>query len=85
VRLPPEQWEDDAGFQEGRVKLKKLKVVNDGAEREVAMISAFNDSLTKDEETKQTLLQVVKHHHRLHPSSDILNLCNMDYQLVKDP
>jgi len=67
LELPPEQWEDDADFQEGRGKLDKLKVVNDGAEREVAMISAFNDFVTKDEETKQTLLQVVEHHHRLHP------------------
>jgi len=67
LELPPEKWEHDAGFQEGRVKLKKLKVVNNGAEREVAMVSAFNDSLTKDEETKQMLLEVVKHHHHLHP------------------
>ena len=31
--LPPEQWEDDKCFQDGRMKLEKLKVVNDGAER----------------------------------------------------
>jgi len=35
--LPPEQL--------GRVKLDKLKIVDDGAERGAAMISAFNDSL----------------------------------------
>lgn len=67
MELPPEQWEDDEGFQEGRRKMKKLKVVNDGAERGVAMITTFNDSLTKDEETEQALLQVVEHHRRLHP------------------
>ena len=47
--------------------MEKLQVVNDGAERGVAMISAFNDTLTRDEETKQALLQVVEHHRRLHP------------------
>jgi len=67
LELPLEQWEDDAGFHEERVKLQKLKVVKDGAERGVAMISAFNDSLTKDEETKQVLLQLVEHHRRFHP------------------
>ena len=36
--------------------MEKPKVVNDGAERGVAMITTFNDSLTKDEETKQALL-----------------------------
>ena len=67
LELPPEQWNDDAGFQEGRRKLEKLKIVNDEAKRGVAMITTFNDSLTKDEETKQALLQVVEHHCRLHP------------------
>ena len=67
MELPPEQWEDDEDFQEGRRKMEKLKVVNDGAERGVAMISTFNDSLTQDEQTKQALLQVVEHHRRLHP------------------
>jgi len=65
--LPPEQWEQDESFQEGRRKIENLKVVNDGAERGVAMISTFNDSLTRDEDTKQALLQVVEHHRRLHP------------------
>ena len=67
LELPPDQWDVDESFQEGRRKLKKLKIVNDGAERGVAMISTFNDSLTRDEETKQALLQVVEHHRRLHP------------------
>jgi hypothetical protein len=67
LELPPEQWEDDESFKDGRIKLEKLKVVNDGAERGVAMITTFNDTLTRDEETKQALLQVVEHHRRLHP------------------
>jgi len=33
----------------------------------VAIINTFNDALTRDEETKQALLQVVEHHRRLHP------------------
>ena len=49
------------------MKLKRLKVVNDGAVRGDAMITTFNDTLTRDEETKQALLQVVEHHRRLHP------------------
>ena len=49
------------------MKLEKLKVVNDGAERGVVMITTFNYTLTRDDETKQALLQVVEHHRRLHP------------------
>ena len=64
---PTDEWKDNKNFQKGRVIMEKLQVVNDGAERGVAMISVFNDTLTRDEETKQALLQVVEHHRRLHP------------------
>jgi len=64
--LSTEQWEQNEGFQEGR-KIEKLKGVNDEVERGVAMISTFSYSLTRDEDTKQVLLQVVEHHRRLHP------------------
>lgn len=40
-----------------------LKVVNDTAERGIALIKKFNDSV-KDEEQKQFLLRVVEHHRR---------------------
>ena len=52
LELPPEQWEDNDSFREGRMKLEKMKVVNNGAERGVAMITTVNDTLTRDEETK---------------------------------
>jgi len=48
LELPPEQSEDDACFQKGSVKLEKLQVVNNETEKEVAMISAFNNFLTKE-------------------------------------
>ena len=48
--LPPEQWEHDKGYVDGRRKMERLKVVNDEAESGVAMVTTFNDSLTKDEQ-----------------------------------
>jgi hypothetical protein len=39
-----------------------VKVVNDLAERAVALIQEFNSSLTRNEEQKQYLLQVVEDH-----------------------
>ena len=75
--LSTEQWEQNEGFQEGR-KIEKLKVVNDEVERGVAIISTFSYSLTRDEDTKQVLLQVVEHHRRLHPLKwDFLNCVTM--------
>ena len=42
LELPPEQWEDNNGFREERMTLKRLKVINNGTERGVAMITTFN-------------------------------------------
>jgi len=46
-----------------------LSVVNDLAKRGVALIEQYNSILTKDEEQKQFLLQVVEEHRRRFPDS----------------
>ncbi len=52
-------WPQNNNFQEGLKIVKTLKVVNDMAERGIKLITDFNDLLTKDEEQKQYVLQVV--------------------------
>jgi len=46
-----------------------LKVVNDTAERGVKLIQDFNSCLTKDEEQRQYLLQVVSECRHIFPDS----------------
>ena len=46
---------------------QSVKVVNDLAERGVALVQEFNASLTKNEEQKQYLLQVIEDHRRKFP------------------
>ena len=41
--------------------------MNDFAERGVALISAFCGAITRDEEQRQHLLQVVERHRALYP------------------
>ncbi|KAG0711464.1 hypothetical protein GWK47_002288 [Chionoecetes opilio] len=67
LSLPVDEWEANPAYQKGVSTVKNLSVTNDGAERGVAMISSYNDSLTKDEKTKQDLLQVVAAHRRNYP------------------
>jgi len=45
------------------------RVVNDQAERGVALIEEFTGHLTKDEEQLQFLLQVVQEHRRAYPNA----------------
>jgi hypothetical protein len=66
----PNTWETHAEFLAARHRLQGLKVVNDTAERGVALIQAFNKTLTHDEDQLQFLLQVVSEHRRLFPSTN---------------
>lgn len=59
---PPVDWPTNSAFQALRIKAKQLRVVNDCAERGIALITSYNAALTKDESQKQYLLQLVASH-----------------------
>lgn len=58
----PRVWHKIKGFQSAQTLVKSLNVINDNAERGVALIKSYNQLLTKDEEQLQFLLQVVSEH-----------------------
>jgi len=65
----PETWETNASYIKLLERVKGLKVVNDTAERGIALIQKYNETLTKDEEQKQFLLRFVQRHRHLYPTS----------------
>ncbi|ESN98417.1 hypothetical protein HELRODRAFT_176885 [Helobdella robusta] len=56
----PDSWNDLSLFQKVANVVKSLKVVNDTAERTVALMTNFNQSITKNETELQKLIQVVE-------------------------
>jgi len=56
-------------YNEAERIVRSLKVVNDAAERCVKLIQDYNNILTKDEEQKQFLLQVIQQHRHIYPDS----------------
>ena len=56
---PPSTCLTDKNYTEMKLTVHELKVVNDTAQRGVALIQAYSGSLTRDEEQLQYLLQVV--------------------------
>jgi len=46
-----------------------MKMVNDSAERGIALIEKYNECLTKNKEQKQYLLRFVQRHRQLYPTS----------------
>lgn len=55
-----EDWDADKEYMKSKGIVKSLKVVNDIAERGVALIQEYNKILTLNEDQKQYLLLLVK-------------------------
>lgn len=65
----PETWESNSDYMTAEKVVRELRVVNDTAERGVALMQEHNALLTKDEEQTQFVLQVVTEHRKLYPDS----------------
>jgi len=76
LRLPKEfltaavdTWSECANYISARKILRALKVVNDCAERAVKLATDFNEILTKNDEQRQLLYQVVEHDRKHLPAN----------------
>lgn len=68
LALPPQDWCHDEGYCRAREQVKALLVVNDTAERAVKLFEEYNSLITKDEEEKQLLLQLVEANRKAIPT-----------------
>ena len=55
---------NEATYRSSLEIVRSVRVVNDLAERGVALIQQFNSSITRNEEQKQFLLQIVENHRK---------------------
>lgn len=68
IQHDPNTWINDPSYIEAAEFCKKIRVVNDIAERNVKLIKDFNTILVNNEDQKQFLLQVVSEYRRNFPS-----------------
>ena len=69
LQVDPEEWMTNADYLAAEEIVHGLRVVNDTAERGVALIQEYNRSLTINEEQMQFALQVISEHRRLYPDT----------------
>ena len=67
--VDPDEWEPRVDYQEALAVVKAMNVVNDHAERGVALIQEYCGLITKDESQLQYLLQIVQNHRHKYPDS----------------
>ena len=65
--VSPELWSGMASYTRAKELVASLKVVNDCAERGVSLVQDYTNCLTRDEEQRQFLLQLVADHRRKLP------------------
>jgi hypothetical protein len=69
LKVDPDSWEQRDYFKVAKEVVQALKVVNDHAERGVALVQEFSGLLTRNKDQLQFLLQVVDEHRRAFPDS----------------
>ena len=69
LQKDPPEWEDDNSFQIGLEMIKKLKVVNDTAERGAKRMQDYNKIRSRSKEEKQYILQIVSEYRKKYPDS----------------
>ena len=57
-------WSEDPDFLKFKEVAVHLKVVNDAAERGVKLLSDYLNILTRDDEQRDKILQVVQYHRK---------------------
>lgn len=72
----PDTWESNRSFMECRQVFKHLSVVNDVAERGVALAEEYNCLFTKTEEEYQCLVQIVAKHRKMYPNCSMKTFLN---------
>lgn len=65
--MDPDTWLTNPYYLQAEEVVRELRVVNDTAERGVALMQEYNALMTKDEDQTQFALQVVQEHRKLYP------------------
>lgn len=60
LNMHPRFWDNDRKYLEQKEKIMNIQVVNDCAERSIALYQDYRNRITKDEDQVQYLLQVVE-------------------------
>jgi hypothetical protein len=65
----PETWNSREDYRHAKDTVTALSVINDCAQSAVKLATDFNLALTHDEQQRQLIFQVVKHHRKQMPTA----------------
>lgn len=77
LNVPVSEWSECQSYKTACEYVHNLPCVNDCAERGVALMQHFNATITKKEEEKQFVLQVVEKHRQAFPKCNRQDLANI--------
>lgn len=71
LKQDPSLWKSNKKYIKNVNRVSQLKVVNDTAERGVALAESYNKTFTKDEVQQQQIFQVVEDHRKIFMNTNI--------------
>ena len=75
----PDTWIERDDYNAARQTVRAMRVVNDCAERAVKLATDFNEVLTKNEDQRHLLYQVVEYHRKLLPTNATKRQLSLSY------
>lgn len=69
LEVDPALWDQHQNYQHGLNIVKHLKIVNDVAERGVHLFTEYNNLLTRNEDQKMFVMQIVSEYRKMFPDS----------------
>ena len=77
MELDPLTWCENENYKHGLRIAGNLRVVNGCSERGVKLISDYNNILTKKEDQKQYIVQILEDHRKRYPDCKRKTLLNI--------
>lgn len=73
LQKDPELWEEEESYKSAKEIVENMRIVNDLAERGVALMEEYNKLHTNNEEQKQYLMLLVKDYRQKNPNVNKAN------------
>ena len=80
LRVDPANWNERDHYKKACQTAHALSVVNDHAERGVALVKEYSNILTKDEEQFLFIMQIVQEHRKRFPDAKKVTLRQSERQ-----
>ncbi|KAL7297107.1 hypothetical protein TKK_0009529 [Trichogramma kaykai] len=76
LEIDPDEWKNHDDYKQGVKVVENLKIVNDTAERAIHLLQSYNNILTKNNDQKLYMIQLIKQYNEKFSNANKSTLCS---------